>query len=161
MDEIGQPPAAGARQTGFRPAALLAAVLLIGGAGCAGNLNEHGNVPKPREVASIEVGSTTRAQVLTRLGTPAAVATFDRNSWYYLGSTVEKFMFFDPELVKRDLLVIRFNDDEVVSAIDHLDKDDGRDVAVVARETETRGRSFSLLQQLIGNLGRFGGVEGR
>ncbi len=161
MDEIGQPHAAGARQTRFRPAALLAAVLLIGCAGCAGNLNEHGNVPKSKEVASIEVGSTTRAQVLNRLGTPAAVATFDRNSWYYLGSTVEKFMFFDPELVKRDLLVIRFNDDDVVSEIDHLDKDDGRDVAVIARETETRGRSFSLLQQLIGNLGRFGGVEGR
>ena len=160
MNEIGQPPAAGMRRTGLRPAALLAAALLIGGVGCSGNLNEHGNLPKPGEVASIEVGSTTRAQVQARLGTPAAVAAFDDNSWYYLGSSVEKFMFFDPEVVKRDLIVIRF-DDDVVSAIDHLDKDDGRDIAVVARETETRGRSFSLLQQLIGNLGRFGGVDSR
>ena len=161
MNDIGQPLAAAARRTGFRPAVVVAAAMLVGMAACSGNVSQHGNVPKPKDVKAIEVGSTTRDQVRARLGTPAAVATFDRNSWYYLGSSVEKFMFFDPELVERDLVVVRFDDNGVVSAIDHLDKDDGRDIPPVARETETRGRSFSLLQQLIGNLGRFGGTDER
>ena len=156
MNEIGQPHAAGPRRTGLGPVIVMAAAMLAGMAACSGNVSQHGNVPKPKDVKVIEVGSTTRDQVRARLGTPAAVATFDRNSWYYLGSSVEKFMFFDPELVQRDLVVVRFDGDGVVSAIDHLDKDDGRDIPPVARETATRGRSFSLLQQLIGNLGRFG-----
>ena len=37
--------------------------------------------------------------------------------------------------------------------------DDGRDITPVARVTPTEGRDFSILQQLLGNLGRLPGGQ--
>ncbi len=124
---------------------------------CSPTLDIHGNIPKPEIVEGIAVGETTRDQVSGMLGTPSAVATFDQDAWYYVGKRTSRVAFLEPEILERQVLVIRFDENGVVRQVEKLDKEDGRAVAIVARATPTRGRELTIIEQLIGNIGRFGG----
>ena len=67
--------------------------------------------------------------------------------------------FLDPEILERKILVVRFDKQGVVQQVEHLDKQDGRDVQIVDRKTPTRGKELTILKQLLGNVGKFAGPE--
>ena len=50
---------------------------------------------------------------------------------------------------------IKFDDKGFVSDIKSYGTEAGKTVNVVDRKTPTEGRDFSIIQQLLGNLGRF------
>ena len=124
---------------------------------CSPTLDIHGNIPKPEIVEGVVAGTSTKEQVSGMLGTPSAVATFDDDAWYYVGKRTSRIAFLEPEILERHVLVIRFDAGGIVRQVERLDKEDGRAVDVVARTTPTRGRELTVIEQLIGNIGRFGG----
>lgn len=126
---------------------------------CSPNLNSHGNIPDVELVKSIRIGISNRDQVSAMLGTPSAVATFDKEAWYYVGSRTSQIAFWEPDLLERKVLVVRFDKKGVVQQVERLDKQDGRDVQVVDRKTPTRGKELTVLEQLLGNVGKFSGPE--
>lgn len=128
--------------------------------GCAEEVDVRGNLPDAKTIALIKPGQTTRAQVEATLGTPSSVATFDKEVWYYIGGRVKNVSFFKPELLERRIIAIRFDKSGVVDDVRQLDAADGKHVALVQRETPTKGKELTILQQLIGNIGRFGGQGG-
>lgn len=152
MNQTASPAAARRRALG----AVVLLPFLIGA--CETAVNEHGYAPRAKALERIERGTATRDQVLQALGTPAATGTFDRDSWYYAGSSFEKHMFFDPKLVARTVVAVRFGPDDVVRAVEFFDKEDGREIDPVARETPSQGQALGLFQQLLGNIGRFSGT---
>lgn len=160
MDDIGQlTHPAKRRGMQLRRGLGIAAVAALAAA-CSPTIENHGNIPDAEIVQSVRIGMTNRDQVSEMLGSPSAIATFDRESWYYVGSRTSRFAFLEPEILERKVLVLRFDESGVVQQIEHLNKEDGRDVQLVERQTPTRGRELTLVEQLIGNVGRFGGGEG-
>ena len=71
-----------------------------------------------------------------------------------------RFAFLDPEILERNVLVVRFDERGIVQRVEHLDKNDGREVQIVDRKTPTRGKELTVIEQLLGNVGRFGGAGG-
>ncbi len=140
--------------------ALLAAGITVGFlAACSPTLTNHGNIPDAELIKSIRVGKSNRDQIQAMLGTPSAVATFDKEAWYYIGTRVSQIAFWEPDLLERQVLVIRFDEKGVVDQFERLDKQDGRDVQIVDRKTPTRGKELTVLEQLLGNIGKFSGPE--
>jgi outer membrane protein assembly factor BamE (lipoprotein component of BamABCDE complex) len=135
--------------------AILAGLL----AGCSPTLSNHGNIPVQELIESIRIGSSNREQIAAMLGNPSAVATFDKETWYYVGMRASRVAFLDPEILERKILVVRFDKQGVVQQVEHLDKQDGRDVQIVDRKTPTRGKELTILKQLLGNVGKFAGPE--
>lgn len=135
-----------------------AVLLAVSVTACSARLDSHGNIPDPEIVESIRIGKSNRAQVSEMLGTPSARATFDEESWYYVGTQISKFAFLEEEVLERKVLVVRFDKRGIVRQVERLDKKDGRDVQVVDRKTPTRGKELTILEQLLGNVGRFGGA---
>lgn len=125
-------------------------------AGCAETVHTRGNLPDPTVVASIEPGKHTRAQITKLLGTPSTIATFEREIWFYIGGRVKSQSFFAPEVLERKVLTIQFDKRGVVKAVDNFDATKIEKIELVQRETPTKGKDLTLLQQLIGNVGRFG-----
>lgn len=138
-------------------AALLAATAML--AACEEQVDVRGNMPDPRVVEDIRPGQTTRAEVEDMLGAPSAVATFEEEVWYYIGGRVRTVSFFRPEVLDRKVITIRFNGSGVVETIDRRDASEQKNIAIVSRETPTRGKDLTVLQQIIGNLGRFGSPD--
>jgi len=139
-----------------------AAAIVFAGllAGCSPTLTNHGNIPEQELIESIRIGSSNREQIVAMLGNPSAVATFDQESWYYVGSRTSQIAFLDPEILERKVVVIRFDKQGIVQQVERLEKQDGRDVQIVERKTPTRGKELTILEQLIGNIGKFSGSVG-
>ncbi len=56
---------------------------------------------------------------------------------------------------QRTVTEITFNEaDGKVASVRNLGLDDGRQIAMERRETPTRGRQLTILEQLLGNVGR-------
>lgn len=136
-------------------APLLAATL----AACSSRVAVRGNLPDPEEVVEILPGDSSREDVQRILGSPSTLSTFQDATWYYIGERTEQVAFFAPEVIERSVLVVTFNDAGLVDDTRLFTVEDGQEIAMVDRTTPTEGNELTILQQLIGNIGRFGGGQ--
>lgn len=134
--------------------AALAAVALMATA-CAPVVGLHGFQVVDVKPADIAVDTDTKNTVMTKLGTPSAVSTFEDNVWYYISQTTERYTYNQPQVSQRSVTEITFNDaDDKVTSVRTLGLEDGQQIAMDRRETPTRGRQLTVLEQLLGNVGR-------
>lgn len=132
---------------------ILAGIALLT-AGCAGRIDSHGDRLEADRLAQIRPGVQTREDVEQILGSPSSTSVFGEESWYYISDLVETRSIFDREIKDRQVVTVRFNDG-VVRQVDAFGLERGKEVEVVERETPSFGESVTILNQLMGNLGRF------
>ena len=116
--------------------------------GCVPVENQRGYVPDQEAVSSIQVGMDNKESVSKKLGDPSTAATFGNDVWYYMSAHVEQNAFFAPRATERNILAIEFAKDGKVTDMHKYSLADGRVVDFVSRETPTRGRELTLLQQI-------------
>lgn len=135
-------------------AAVLAAALA---AGCSPTVDVRGNLPDPQDVAQIKTGESSREDVIRLLGNPSTSGTFEKETWYYIGQRTEQTLtVFNPTVTDQRVLLVRFDKDGMVEELQQFGLKDGKPIEVVDRVTPTRGKDLTILQQLVGNVGRFG-----
>lgn len=132
---------------------ILAGIALLT-AGCAGRIDSHGDRLEADRLAQIRPGVQTREDVEQILGSPSSTSVFGEESWYYISDLVETRSILDREIKDRQVVTVRFNDG-VVRQVDAFGLERGKEVEVVERETPSFGESVTILNQLMGNLGRF------
>ena len=130
-------------------------LILLYLAGCSPRIAVTGNLPNPDLLDSIEIGEVNKQEVLNLIGTPSTISPFSGNNWYYVSERTETSAFFTPKVVDRKVLSIKFDDKGFVSDIKSYGTEAGKTVDIVDRTTPTEGRDFSIIKQLLGNLGRF------
>jgi outer membrane protein assembly factor BamE (lipoprotein component of BamABCDE complex) len=129
---------------------------LLGAAtACEPLVDLRGNMPSPERLVEVKPGRFTKSDVTALLGTPASTSVFGDNRWYYISSKVETIAFFKPEELERQVVVIDFDRTGTVTNIRKLSLADGKDISMVSRETPTAGRDLTVLEQLLGNIGKF------
>lgn len=126
-------------------------------AACAEREYRGGFVLEEETLNRIKVGETTQRQVAATLGSPSSISTFNANNdtWYYISKETRAMAFLTPEVIDQQVLAIDFDPQGRVKDIRRYGLKDGREIAFVDRSTPTRGRELTILQQLLGNLGRF------
>lgn len=133
--------------------------LLLATAACTPTEAIRGNIVEDYRMAEIVPGVSSRTNVLQSLGSPTTQAPFDDNVWYYIGQKTEKRGIFDPKVVDKKVVVVAFTEDGIVQSIDKVDSD-MIDVPHVRRKTPTSGNDITVIEQLIGNVGRFNKAKG-
>ncbi len=141
------------------PPVLLAGVLALALGACQQSVQVRGNIPDGEMVSKINPGVHTRIDIASLLGSPSTVSTFQDSKWYYIGQKTTQFAFFEPEILERKVLVISFDDAGYVADTRTYGLEDGKIIDPVERITPTEGRELSIIQQLLGNLGRFTGTN--
>lgn len=134
-------------------AAAPAALLLALGA-CVPITQRSGFQPVDDRPQDIVAGTDTRSTVLSRLGSPSTTSAFPPITWFYLSQTTERTAFQRPHVVDRTVTTIAFNAQEQVSEVHTYGIEAGRIIDFSTRETPTRGRELTILEQLLGNVGR-------
>jgi outer membrane protein assembly factor BamE (lipoprotein component of BamABCDE complex) len=103
----------------------------------------------------VKVGTDTKSTVRGKLGSPSASSTFDPNTWFYMNQVKARIAFRRPQVVTRNVTAIAFDkDSEVVTSVNNYTLKDGRVIAYNDRETPTRGRELTFLEQILGTVGR-------
>jgi outer membrane protein assembly factor BamE (lipoprotein component of BamABCDE complex) len=138
----------------------LAAILLaIGLAGCAVSEDQRGHLPDPDKLAEIKPGSTTKEQVVKILGSPSSASTFDDDVWYYISRKTKQVAFFSPTVLDQQVYIVDFDDKGIVKDIGHKTLADSESITPAPGATPAPGRELSFMEQLLGNVGRFGGSK--
>jgi outer membrane protein assembly factor BamE (lipoprotein component of BamABCDE complex) len=138
-------------------AGLIAAALLAGATACSPVVGRHGFQVTDVNPKDVKVGEDTKSTVLSKLGSPSTVSTFEPNVWYYISQTTERRTYHKPAVEDRNVTVIAFDKaSEKVTEVKALTLNDSRRIAYNDRETPTRGRELTALEQLLGNVGRGG-----
>lgn len=139
-------------------AALVAplAAVLVGAAACAPVVGQNGFQAIDAKPMDIVAGTDTKATVLARLGSPSTTSTFEKDQvWYYVSQLTEKYTFRRPEVTQRSVTEITFSEgSDQVAEVRTLTLADGQTISMDGRETPTRGRRLTILEQLLGNVGR-------
>jgi outer membrane protein assembly factor BamE (lipoprotein component of BamABCDE complex) len=144
-----------ARIHSFRWRGVALCVALAAFAGCANPVDQHGNLPEADRLSQIKPGTTDKATVTQLLGSPSSVAMFDGNTWLYISQKKRPRPVLQPELLDQEVLAIDFDDKGIVRDIEHRTMADGETVVPNPNATPAPGREFTVLEQLIGNFGKF------
>lgn len=135
---------------------LLAVAVSVAALGaCAPVVGSHGFQSVDVKPADIQTGADTKTTVLAKLGSPSTTSTFEKDKvWYYISQTTERYTFNQAQVSQRMVTEITFNDADQVAGVRTLGLEDGQDVGMNRRETPTRGRQLTIIEQLLGNVGR-------
>lgn len=130
-------------------------------AACAPKVENHGYIKNLEWQDNIVIGQTTKDEVLSKFGSPSARNNYGNETWYYITSRQEAVAFLKPEIVQQDTVRVEFDQAGVVNKVTSHDKASGKEFDIVKRTTPTEGHSMSVIEQFIGNIGRFNSPGGR
>ena len=132
-----------------------ASLLALSLSACESRKNTRGNLLDPERVEDIRPGELNRDEVVEILGSPSSITPFSSDTWYYISQRTETYSFFAPKVLERQIVVVSFDKKGKVTKVDTVGLEQGREIIPVARKTPTHGNKLTVLEQLIGNLGRF------
>ena len=144
------------RRTTF--AVLAAATVAIGGlTACSPITSYSGFQAIDSDPKDVKIGTDTKSTVRAKLGSPSVTSTFDPNVWFYMNQVKQRVAFRKPQVTARNVTAIQFNkDSELVEVVNTYTLKDGKVIAYNTHETPTRGREMTILEQLLGSVGRGG-----
>jgi outer membrane protein assembly factor BamE (lipoprotein component of BamABCDE complex) len=142
----------------------LSATILIAAAltACTARIDTQGYIPDEDLIAQVQIGVAGPAEVAELLGTPPSSRIFsvdESMTWYYIMRRTKTESFFDEEVLEQRVLAVEFDESGVVKGFRNYTLADGRQIEPVDRVTATRGKKLGLLEQMFGNLGRFGSQD--
>ncbi|HLW90003.1 MAG TPA: outer membrane protein assembly factor BamE [Roseiarcus sp.] len=142
------------------PAARLTLVcaLAAGLGGCIGYDGDfdRGYQIDERTYSQVKIGSTTKEEALSLMGTPSTTSTVGGDAWYYIGQKMHRALAFMPvQMEDQNVLALYFNKNGKVERIANYGMKDGQVFDFVSRTTPTGGQEPDFLRNMFNNLFRF------
>lgn len=138
----------------------LAGGALVATAACQPTVSVRGQQVDPARLAEIRPGVTSREEVTRILGSPSTTGSFDRETWYYVGQRSEQISFYQADVTQQDVVRIEFDANGIVADVRSHGLELAQAVEPDPNKTRTMGNELTLLQQFIGNIGRFNSQPG-
>ncbi len=137
-------------------------ILTIILASCTNIEERHGATIKPKTMQKL-APNVTKKQVTGLLGSPSTKSSFGEETWYYIANNKNQNLFSDDDMVEQEVLAIYFNEDDKVYNVESYGIRDSKQIELSDRTTPTAGHNLTVMEQLLGNVGRFvpSGLSGR
>jgi outer membrane protein assembly factor BamE (lipoprotein component of BamABCDE complex) len=132
---------------------LLAGLFCFALVGCASQVQQHGHVFTQADIEQVQEGMA-KDQVKLALGSPDTTSTADGSAFYYISSKKASRAFFTPKVIDRRILAVYFDKSDNVRKVANYGLKDGKVFDFISRTTPSQGRDFSVLQQILGNIGK-------
>jgi outer membrane protein assembly factor BamE (lipoprotein component of BamABCDE complex) len=122
-------------------------------AGCVPSVEHRGYVAKPGAFDQISNGMA-KSEVEAALGSPSTTASvkFRGDSYYYITSTAVGRAFLLPKEVEREVVAIRFDENDKVVSIAQYTLQDGRVIDINNRTTPVAGAEANVLKRFLTSL---------
>ncbi len=133
-------------------------MLALVGASCSPMMDARGHQTEMEDLKQLVDGQSRTSDVEALLGSPSAKSTYGETIWYYISQNQERQGMLAPEVTKQNVVAIGFDEADTVKAIVTYDLKDGKPINIVSKTTPVEGREMTVLDQILGNVGRFGGA---
>jgi outer membrane protein assembly factor BamE (lipoprotein component of BamABCDE complex) len=124
-------------------------------ASCSPIVDTRGHSAEAVDLKQIIVGQSGPEDVTALLGSPTTTSNFGDEIWYYVSQQQERVGVFAPEVTAQRIIGVQFDANKKVSEIAEFTKEDGKPVQIVSKTTPTEGHSIGIMEQMLGNFGRF------
>lgn len=124
-------------------------------ASCSPMVDTRGHDMEAEDLKQIVVGQTRGDDVIALLGSPTVRSNYGDETWYYITEKKERVGIFAPKVVEQHVTAIRFDVEHVVADVTEVKKEDGKPVEFVSKTTPTEGHEMTVMEQMLGNFGRF------
>lgn len=142
----------------FKRSSITLTVLTLGAialSACVSTRSRHGFVAEANEQElEAQSGIDTKESVIARYGEPSIRPEMNDKSWYYVTFTTNSRAFYRTRTTTREVVAFKFDEEGVVTGVDRFALEDGIPVNIVDRETPSRGKELSVLEQLLGTVGQ-------
>lgn len=122
---------------------------------CVPDVSHHGYNFEHFDIKLIKVGQTSRNEIISQMGTPTTQADFGDKAMYYISSKTERVVFFQPRIIEQNVIVMHFDEKDILSSMTELTLDDAKRVVFSENLTEIKGNTLSPMQQIMTNIGKF------
>lgn len=146
---------------------MLMAMSLTGGlfalSGCALVQNSpmpRGSLIEADDYNQLKPGVSNRADALDLLGSPTSKATFDDNTWIYVSMMTAPTPANFPHVTKQQVVVLNFDQGGTLRTMRTLGMKDAKHPGMVGDKTPTPGTKINVLQEILGNVGRYNPMQG-
>ncbi|WP_119422404.1 outer membrane protein assembly factor BamE [Desertibaculum subflavum] len=131
-----------------------AAILLL--AACAAREEFRGHKTDADQLAQVKPGAQGPDEVRVLLGSPSSISTFGEAgiTWYYIARETSQVAWLAEETVDQRVVAIDFKEGKVAE-VRQIGLKDGKPVEPVERITPTKGKELTVVEQFLGNLGKF------
>jgi outer membrane protein assembly factor BamE (lipoprotein component of BamABCDE complex) len=137
------------------------ALVLVGVAtlpACTRIQNASGYIVDETLVTAIQPGVDNRDSVAKTLGRPSIASQWDDKQWYYVSRNTKQLAFLTPRPSSQSIVVVNFDAAGNVAGVERRGLEKVASIDPVDDETPTLGRESGILEDLFGNIGRFGGA---
>jgi len=121
--------------------------------GCTTMYKDHGYLPLEESLNQVAIGKDNRGFVTSLLGSPIGSGVLDDGAIFYISTRIKTYLFYEPKVVSRDMIVVSFDSQDKVSNVERFSLEDGRIVVLSRRVTEAPVKGPKILSQILGNFG--------
>ena len=116
-------------------------------------VENHGQIyEKNINFKELQVGKTTKNEIVQLLGSPSTTSNFDdEQSWIYISSEFKKFIFLDGYNTDQKILILSFNQNTLKNK-ELLSKNDINNIKYEETLTDSRGKKVNWLKEFFTNL---------
>ena len=116
-------------------------------------VENHGQIyEKNINFKELQVGKTTRNEIVQLLGSPSTTSNFDdEQSWIYISSEFKKFIFLDGSNTDQKILILSFNQNTLKNK-ELLSKNDINNIEYEETLTDSRGKKVNWIKEFFTNL---------
>ena len=116
-------------------------------------VENHGQIyEKNINFKELQVGKTTKNEIVELLGSPSTTSNFDNEqSWIYISSEFKKFIFLDGSNTDQKILILSFNQNTLKNK-ELLSKNDINNIEYEETLTDSKGKKVSWIKDFFSNL---------
>ena len=116
-------------------------------------VENHGQIyEKNTNFKDLQVGKTTKNEIIQLLGSPSTTSNFDNEqSWIYISSEFKKFIFTDGSNTDQKILILSFNQNTLKNK-EILSKNDINSIQYEETITDSRGKKVAWIKHFFTNL---------
>ena len=135
-------------------AILLNGLIIVGLAGCESTTMTHGHSIDEENLKKIQIGESTRIDLLDSFGKPSFKGAFNSGKIYYVSQYMIEPAGGKKRTETRQIVAFTLDADDIVTAINLIDETSGKSVLYLDEKTPTPGDNFGAMDQVFANLKR-------
>lgn len=135
----------------YRPFFLILIFLL---SSCVSNIQNYGCDQQLTSFHKLKVGKSTKADVISIVGSPSTVSAFNSDEWYYVTITTKKISFFKADVIGHLVTKLQFKRG-VLAKITSYSSNETQSLDFNPKESPVTGHDSSAIKDAFYNMGRF------
>lgn len=131
---------------------VIATFLLLGA--CSNVVQTHGRLIEGAELEKVQIGTTTRADIISLFGQPSFEGAFNSGRIYYNQQTMLQKVAGLNTTQSRELIMFSFDENNMLLDVEIKDEKSDISIATSERKTPTPGENLTVIDQIFSNLRR-------